>query len=122
MIADNIKYYCKAAGITLGELATRLQITRQTLHAITTTPATVKSLEKIAAALNVPAWKLMHPDPASLEDNAGPGFICPRCGTRLIVTAAPDASRPESDNHHPDALQDEATQAGENPPTPGKLF
>lgn len=98
--------------MTIGQLADRLNITRQTLHAQTTGPANIASIEKIAAALQVEPWQLLHPDPASLE---APPFLavrCPICGGRLTVTLAPahqdqphqdtttDSAGPIEDNNH----------------------
>lgn len=62
-ISENVKTLCKARGIKLYQLADRLQVTRQAIFKQTTGPANVASLEKIAGALAVPLWILLHPDP-----------------------------------------------------------
>ncbi len=99
MINENIKYYCKVRGIKYADLADRLKITRQSLHAQGTGAPSLSSIEKIAAALEVPAWKLLHPDPRTLEAPPVLSLPCPLCGGRLKVTIQP-------------AEQDDQTQAG----------
>ena len=96
MIRDNVSYYTRLRGLTLGQLANRLNITRQTLHAQTTGPANIVSIERIAAALEVPAWKLLHPDPASIETPPAPSLCCPICGGRLTVRIEPDDRHQET--------------------------
>lgn len=97
----NIKLLCKARGITFAELAARLNESRQTLHRQTTGNPTTGTLERIAAALQVPAWIILHPAPlaalqagrfAAIEDQTGtpaPALVfCPVCKNPLTIQAA----------------------------------
>ena len=119
-INKSTKILCKARGLSFIELANRLQITRQTLHRTTTAPR-LSSIEKIAEALSVPAWILLHPDPAgalwkiehpnqdprpapSLNPGPGPIFqeprpaallLCPACKKPIILQAATLEAQPE---------------------------
>lgn len=118
-INKSTKILCKARGLSFAELANRLQITRQTLHRTTTAPR-LSSIEKIAEALEVPAWILLHPDPAaalwkiehpnqeprpapSLNPGPGPIFqdprpaallLCPVCHSPIILQAATLEEKP----------------------------
>ena len=119
-INKSTKILCKARGLSFIELANRLQITRQTLHRTTTAPR-LSSIEKIAEALNVPAWIILHPDPAGAlwkieHPNQDPGpvsesrpypgaifqeprpaalIICPACHKPIILQAATLEAQPE---------------------------
>ena len=92
-INENIKTICKARGLSFAELAARLDMTRQNLHAITTGRPTLATLERIAAALSVPVYILLHPDPAAvLAETATPGrpvLSCPWCRRPIFLEAAP---------------------------------
>lgn len=80
-INQNIKLICKARGISFAELATRLQITRQTLYKQSTGAAQLQTVERIANALEVPPFILLHPAPLTelrrqetgTQDAPGPG-------------------------------------------------
>ena len=79
-----IKEICKEKGITLKELAERLNITYQSLHTIMTGNPTIKTLEKIADVLGVNAWDLFEK-----EGN----LLCPKCkkrGFSIQQTPIPD--------------------------------
>ena len=135
-INKSTKILCKARGLSFAELANRLQITRQTLHRTTTAPR-LSSIEKIAEALNVPAWIILHPDPAgalwkiehpnqdprpalSLDARRqDPGAIfqeprpaalllCPACHKPIILQAATLEARPE--DKQPEEGQPETKQ------------
>lgn len=117
-INKSTKILCKARGLSFIELANRLQITRQTLHRTTTAPR-LSSIEKIAEALNVPAWIILHPDPAGAlwkieHPNQDPGpvsesrpgaifqeprpaalLLCPSCKKPIILQAATLEAQPE---------------------------
>lgn len=123
-IKDNIKTICKARGRTFADLANALNVTRQTLFRQVTGNTTTDTLKRIANALNVAPFILLHPDPARAMKEAdgrqdyrtapadpdNPGTqaqprpappvpaVCPFCHTRLLVTIqpAPDTGRPSS--------------------------
>lgn len=101
-INKNIKLLCSAQGITFAQLAYRLNITRQTLYKQSTGAAQLASLERIATALNVPPFLLLHPAPLAALARARTGQVttashdttgqtspavlrCPICGSRLQI-------------------------------------
>ena len=120
---ENIKLLCKAAGISFTELADRLQVTRQTLYRQTTGSPTLATLERIAAALQVPPFILLHPAPlAALQRwNAGPSSL----ETEKPATAPdphPDPARliiTDPDTGQRWIIQKESTQAAACLPVPG---
>ncbi len=106
-IQNNIKQIAGAQGVTLAEIAARLNITYQTLYTQLTGSPRLDTLEKIAGALHVAPWIILHPAPLSvLEDGQpetgtqAPGHpdsqaprhraICPHCKKEfnIFVTAA----------------------------------
>jgi len=102
-INRNIKLLCSAQGITFAQLADRLNVTRQTLYKQSTGAAQLASLERIATALQVPPFLLLHPAPlaalrqirtgqvttASQDQDSTTGqtssAVCPVCGSRLQI-------------------------------------
>ena len=101
-INKNIKLLCSAQGITFAQLATRLNITRQTLYKQSTGAAQLASLERIATALNVPPFLLLHPAPLAVLARSRTGQVttaqdsttgqtspavvaCPICGGRIKI-------------------------------------
>ena len=110
-INENIKTLCKIRGISFADLAARLNITRQTLYKQSTGAAQLSTVERIATALNVPAWIILHPAPAAAlvqirtgqvpgpaEDRTSQGdtnqaarLLCPICGSRLQIQIRPAA-------------------------------
>lgn len=102
MMRQNIKLLCKYRGINLGDLAQRLNITRQTLNSYFTKSPTTATLAKIADALNVPPFVLLHPAPLTAlrleaeqpKTRQTPIIICPHCGKRITLqaTAAQDGT------------------------------
>ena len=95
---NNIKQLCKYRGLSFVKLAAILGVTRQTLHKQSTGAARLATLERIAAALDVPTFVLIHPEPVDAlkqyqqqtthqeHNNAGSVFNCPFCGHLLNVT------------------------------------
>ena len=104
MIRDNVKTICTAKGITLAQLAQLLNVSRQSLHRYTTGRPTLDTIQRIADALKIPPFVLLHPAPlAALAQlrtgqmepapppslpgdpdqapTAPPVFRCPICGT-----------------------------------------
>lgn len=139
MIHDNVKFLLNRNGQTVGGLAAALDVTRQTLHRITTGSPNLATLEKLAAALNVPAWILLHPDPAAALEPQTPGaqehnatkttrpaatlpgpFVCPRCGTRLYLSLTPAGlprTETQTERQHRPGRRKKDTATGE-----GSLF
>ena len=133
-INENIKTLCKIRGISFADLAARLNITRQTLYKQSTGAAQLSTVERIADALQVPAWIILHPAPAAAlvqirtgqvpearTSNAGTiqaaRLLCPICGSRLQIQIRQDEGRAPS--HDPDS-RTEGQQEGR--PEEMKLF
>lgn len=101
-INENIKLLCRARGISFSDLADRLNITRQTLYKQSTGAAQLASIEKIAAALALPAWIILHPRPLAAlaawnqdqrqgqTDSAAAVIFCPYCKSPIQIHTAPD--------------------------------
>lgn len=77
-----IKDLCKEKGITLSELADRIDMKSANLSVSLSEKGnpTITTLQKIATALNVPVSALF--DEVQPNDNI---IICPNCGTELEV-------------------------------------
>lgn len=110
-ISENIKILCKIRNLKINDLASRLNITRQTLHRQITGPANITSLQRIANALQVPGWILLHPAPlealAQIQTDQAPGPAC-LPGTRPAVLFCPHCKKPII--LHPATLEDSASQ------------
>ena len=72
-----IKEICKDKGVSISELAARINIHQESLSRVIAKNSTsTANLEKIASALNVPIAELFEKP----NDNV---FQCPKCGTTL---------------------------------------
>ena len=137
-INGNIKLLCKETGTSFADLANRLNITRQTLYRQSAGAVQLSTLERIAKALNVPPFVLLHPAPLAAFRQYRTGtqdrtptarvvFICPSCGARLEVirTTAPeegprpascqDQDQPQDQDNQPEPIEtttDKATATG----------
>ena len=136
-INENIKTLCKVRGLSFADLAARLNITRQTLYRQSTGAAQLSTVERIADALQVPAWIILHPAPAAAlvqirtgqvpgpaearTSNAGTiqaaRLLCPICGSRLQIQIRQDEGRAPSND--PDS-RTEGQEEGR--PQHAKLF
>ena len=106
-INENIKLLCRARGISFADLADRLNITRQTLYKQSTGAAQLASIERIAAALALPAWIILHPRPLAAlaawnqdqrqgrTDSAAAIIFCPYCKRPIQIHTAPDLATDE---------------------------
>ena len=61
-----VKEICKERGITIGELADKMQIVRESLSRAINGNPTLDTLERIATALNVPITELFSTDKQEL--------------------------------------------------------
>lgn len=116
---ENIKLLCKARGLTFADLADRLNITRQTLYRQSTGSAQLSTVERIAAALAVPAFVLIHPAPLAAlaiwnsapAQAPGPAAVvlCPHCKKPIQIQAAAlaTAGRPSSGDPDQDKQPEE---------------
>lgn len=125
-INENIKLLCKARGISFAELADRLKITRQTLYKQSTGAAQLASIERIAAALALPAWIILHPRPLAAlaawnqdqrqgqTDTAAAVIFCPYCKRPIQIHTAPALATPGPSSNNtggdPDTWPDEDSQ------------
>ena len=75
-----IREICKEKGMLMESLAGILSIHPNSLTRNIKGNPTIETLEKIAAALNVPVVELF-------EAPASGSIICPKCGTSIELTA-----------------------------------
>ena len=78
----DIRKLLKRKKVDITELASMLNVSRQTVHYYINQADknSVETLNKIAAALNVPVVELF-------EAPAAGNIICPKCGTSIELTA-----------------------------------
>ena len=78
----DIRNLLKRKKVDISELAGMLNVSRQTVHYYINQADknSVETLNKIAAALNVPVVELF-------EAPASGSIICPKCGTSIKITA-----------------------------------
>ena len=98
-ISTSIKEIAKYRGQTLAELACNIGVTKQNLHSILTGSPNISSLEKIAKALNVEPWQILHPEPLAVidkepepvtitpQDNETAKILCPICKSHIEIKA-----------------------------------
>lgn len=80
-----IKQAIKESGSSVGELAQKMGVARQTIsRQINGANITVETVQKIADALCVPVGQLFDqkPQPTNAEHNA---ITCPHCGAKLVI-------------------------------------
>lgn len=83
-----ITEHCKSQGITLQDLADRIGIARSTLaNTLSKGNPTIKTLEKIAKALNVFVSDLLDEVKEEEDQNT---IICPNCGAKLELRKKED--------------------------------
>lgn len=86
-----IKEILKEKGITSKELATKLGVTSGAISQYISENGNpnLKTLEKIATALNVPLWSLLVSKEEITKDETNvqsSTFVCPRCGAPLHIS------------------------------------
>ena len=80
-----IKQAIKESGSSVGELAQKMGVSRQTIsRQINGANITVETVQKIADALGLPVGQLFDqkPQPTNAEHNA---ITCPHCGAKLVI-------------------------------------
>lgn len=128
-INENIKTLCKIRGLSFADLADRLKVTRQTLYRQSTGAVQLSTVERIANALQVPPFILLHPSPAAAllqirtgqapgpEDTTSQGdatqITCPFCGGRLQIQIRPEERREKA--HDPKSETGRHTRTDETP-------
>ena len=80
-----IKQAIKESGSSVGELAQKMGVSRQTIsRQINGANITVETVQKIADALGVPVGQLFDQKPQTT--NADNNVItCPHCGAKLVI-------------------------------------
>lgn len=94
-IRENIKFVLKSRGLTQGELADKMGVSRRSIQYYTNGNITVETLVKIADALNTTVETLVSETP--LEMKLGPipekknttatRLTCPHCGGEIAIVA-----------------------------------
>lgn len=80
-----IKQAIKESGSSVGELAQKMGVARQTIsRQINGANITVETVQKIADALGVPVGQLFDqtPQPTNADNNT---ITCPHCGAKLVI-------------------------------------
>ena len=80
-----IKQAIKESGSSVGELAQKMGVSRQTIsRQINGANITVETVKKIADALGVPVGQLFDqkPQPTNADHNV---ITCPHCGAKLVI-------------------------------------
>ena len=80
-----IKQAIKESGSSVGELAQKMGVSRQTIsRQINGANITVETVKKIADALGLPVGQLFDqtPQPKNSERNT---ITCPHCGEKLVI-------------------------------------
>ena len=80
-----IKQAIKESGSSVGELAQKMGVSRQTIsRQINGANITVETVQKIADALGVPVGQLFDqkPHPKNADHNV---ITCPHCGAKLVI-------------------------------------
>ena len=80
-----IKQAIKESGSSVGELAQKMGVSRQTIsRQINGANITVETVQKIADALGVPVGQLFDqkPQPTNAEHST---ITCPHCGEKLVI-------------------------------------
>ena len=80
-----IKQAIKESGSSVGELAQKMGVSRQTIsRQINGANITVETVQKIADALGLPVGQLFDqkPQPTNADRNV---ITCPHCGAKLVI-------------------------------------
>ena len=80
-----IKRAIKESGSSVGELAQKMGVARQTIsRQINGANITVETVQKIADALGLPVGQLFDqtPQPPTADHNV---VTCPHCGAKLVI-------------------------------------
>ena len=80
-----IKQAIKESGSSVGELAQKMGVARQTIsRQINGAKITVETVQKIADALGLPVGQLFDqtPQPKNAEHST---ITCPHCGAKLVI-------------------------------------
>ena len=79
-----IREILKEQGITTKELAEKMRISQSALNQNISGNPSVRILNNIANALNVPIWQLFA-DPAEIQTKDNAYITCPHCGREIQI-------------------------------------
>lgn len=79
-----IREILKEQGITTKELAEKMGISQSALNQNISGNPSVRILNNIANALNVPIWQLFA-DPAEIQTKDNTYITCPHCGREIQI-------------------------------------
>lgn len=82
---NRIKDLLKEKGITINELADKIDISRVTLSSQINGTANIASYEKIAKALEVPMWQLFASKKDIIGETEGNFVQCPKCSHKFEI-------------------------------------
>ena len=83
MNMDKIKQALKSKGLTYADLAAKLGISEQSIkQTINRDSISTSTLERIAQAIDVPAWTLIADAPNTVP---GTSIVCPHCGKPIAI-------------------------------------
>lgn len=82
-----IKNVMQQQGVSTKQLAERLNKSPQYVSNIVNggKNLSMNTLQDVAAALGVPAWRLLAPDHVGERPSDGSSQVCPHCGHRLNI-------------------------------------
>lgn len=83
-----IREILKEQGITTKELAEKMGISQSALNQNISGNPSVRILNNIANALNVPIWQLFA-DPAEIQTKDNSFITCPHCGREIQIEIKP---------------------------------
>lgn len=79
----SVKELCKEKGLTIQDLADKMEMKRESLSRAINGNPTLETLEKIANALGVELWELFA-DPKKVKHSEG-SILCPHCGKEIYI-------------------------------------
>lgn len=85
IMEHRIKELIKEKGYTQQEFAEKIGMSRVGLSQIINGKPSYPTLEKIAAALDVPMWQLFA-SPSEVQGTSG-SIVCPKCGNTITIKA-----------------------------------
>lgn len=81
---EKIKQVLKSKGITYAELASKMGLSEQSVkQTINRASVSTSTLQRIADAIEVPAWTLI--DNAPEQPSNSTNIVCPHCGKPITI-------------------------------------
>lgn len=83
---ERIKHILKSKGVTYAELASRMGLSEQSIkQTINRDSMSTATLQRIASAIDVPAWMLLDDAPEDPSNMDVSPLVCPHCGKAITV-------------------------------------